>query len=373
MKPLRQLIVLVIVMSFLTSHVQASKVPDGAGGNPAGGISPEDINFWAGIAGGIGGLLNDFSWNKIPGFACKTATAVNGRENTGTSGGAQKTLCGLAATYDSAKKLTDNYDKTLHTWGKNLFLDFATKDLGLGSYLTREQLAGFTTRVEAALNDREDPLKIVTEFSKIAKEKTAMENANYASAPEGTLENTYYNIMQQSPVLKMQQGLSQLEKEQIAITQGQSMTNVMQSGRIAEEQNASQFQEDHNDAVQQIAPAILDEATSAVSTRATVQEVVTAITIYMQQDAQQFAYLSEQLAIQTQQQVYVTNELHLLTQSMMEERLNEIQARQYALKNALNTNVKKYETAADRMITVGKSFVNASTTTDLDLGLFRYK
>ncbi|MGL4610854.1 MAG: hypothetical protein ACRCYY_14455 [Trueperaceae bacterium] len=335
--------------------------------------STEDI---LGTIGDLIGLIDDFSWEKVPDFACQTATGGDG-EGGGDAGGA---LCGMAAVFDDVEELTQNYEDAIDTWSKDLFREFAGNNLGLGAYLTSGQLEDLGLRIDEVLAILEEegtedwnPTVIIEEFDKMGREITAMENANLENAKEGTLEHTYNEVLKGSPPLQMQHGLSQLERQEIIITQGQSKANFEQSSRISKTQNNSLLQEDHVEVVEEIAPQIQDEAQTAVSTRATIQEVVNAMTIYMQQDAQQFAFLSEQLAKQTEQEVYALQELQILTQNMMKDRLAELQGRQDAIKNAIYANVDSYEGAVDKVSTMGGSFaVLGKQPANLDMGLFNY-
>jgi hypothetical protein len=97
------------------------------------------------------------------------------------------------------------------------------------------------------------------------------------------------------------------------------------------------------------------------------------MTRYMEQDADQFAYLSEQLTLQSQQEVYSTHVLQTLATTMLEEQSREIKARQSAVNQAAYQKIQEVTRSVDGVVNVAQSFMTLTGDHEpLDLSLFDY-
>jgi hypothetical protein len=332
--------------------------------------------------GGLFNLVDDFSFDNLLSFGCTAATAADEvaqsteSPDSGTYSDVKGTVCSLGEYYAEIKDLSQNYEEIFKGWGKNLFTDFVQYDLGLGTSFSRAELEGYTDEIKAVIEGDEDPDKLIGIFQEIAQKKTSKNYETYANAAEGTAEAAYEEAMANSPSLRTQQGLIEIEKYQNLTTRGQSMANLLQSGKIADTQMESDVMENIDTSVnKKVAPGLRENAATAVSTRATVQEVVNAITAYMQQDADTMTHISKQLALQSQQEVYTAQQLGILVDSLLKEERSKLEAKQAAFRNGFSKYEKESGQAVDGVVAVGtsiKNFDNAEETRTLTFTVFDF-
>jgi hypothetical protein len=303
--------------------------------------------------GGLGNLIDDFSWDKFIGFACNAATTVDGAEQTTTSGDVKSITCDIASFYEEVKGLAEDNQLTIDDIAKSFFSETSLADLGLG-FVTSEQLQGWGTRLNAAL-DSENPQDGLRLAEEIYREIGQTEYENSAT----TNMNSPDGIISMAPALELGRAFSIQETARNGVQQFQATANTQGSSDIARAQAESDFTETLGEGVKDtVAPAIRNEAYSAVSTRATVQEVVNSITAYMAQDADQFAYLSSQLTLQAQQEVYTTHTLQLVANSLLEDQSRETRSRQAELNTAITNNISSVQNSGDKFTGALRSFLS---------------
>jgi hypothetical protein len=347
---------------------------------PGGGGTNDPLAGAGGVIDGLFNLTNNFTFDGLIGFGCTAATAADEyaqsteSPDSGTYSDVADTVCSLGEYYTEIKGLSQNYEEIFKGWGKNLFTDFMQYDLGLGTSFSRAELEGFSERIKAVVEGDEDPDKLFGVFQQIAQEKATKNQETYTNAPEGTSAAAYEKAMANSPSLRTQQGLIEMEKYQNTMTQGQSMANLLQSGKIADTQMESDVMESLNkDINEQVAPGLREDAATAVSTRATVQEVVNTLTLYMQQDVDTMTHISKQLALQSQQEVYTAQQLGIVADSLLKEERSKLEAKQAALRNGFSKYEKEFGQATDGLVSVGGSIANlgnADETNSLDFTIF---
>jgi hypothetical protein len=323
--------------------------------------------------GSLAGVIDNFSWDGLLDFACNAATTVDGAEQTTTSGDVAEVACGVAGFLEEVTALTENGAVTIDDVAQTLFSNSTLFDLTMGGLLTGEELQGYQQQIEAAL-DSDTPQEAVEAARDLFTDVAQTQYENYDKAPEGSVEGVADGAIDLSPNLQAVRALGIQEQANNSTAQFQTMVDTRASSEIAQAQAESTFAEDLNEGVQEkLAPALREEAYSAVSTRATVQEVVNSITRYMEQDADQFAYLSEQLTLQSQQEVYSTHVLQTLATTMLEERSQELKSHQSAINLAIYRNTETINQSVDQVANVAGSFTEFKGEHEpLDLSLFDY-
>jgi hypothetical protein len=326
-----------------------------------------------GNAGSLTNLINDFSFENLLGFGCGAATSADevateqNSPDAGTYGEVASTVCSIEQYYQEIQALSTNYEEIFKTWGKNLFTDFLQYDLGLGTDFSREELQGYIDQVDQIIAGDEDPDKLISVMQDVAAKKAEKNQQALANAPEGSQEYVFEQWMQQNPQIRWMNGALEIAKYNNTVTQGQSMSNLLQSGKIADTQMESDVMDTLNKNVNEVvAPLIRDEAKTAVSTRATIQEVVNALTIYMQQDVDTMTHLSKQLAMQSQQEVYTAQQLNTLVNTLLQEERNRIEEQQTALRQGANKIQTEQDKATDMFVGVGTSMVKAGDSAETD-------
>jgi hypothetical protein len=372
MKPLQQHFIIFLVLLGLPLVQAQGFVP---------GDTPnvdEDILAGAGslddALNGLFTLFDDFSLENFASFACSSATAANEIEGSGDSQTAQDIACSIAALPEEIESLLENYETLIQDAGKDFFEYVTASAVGSDNYLTAEQIETYVTRMKTALDEYEDPETFLQETYAIIDESSAAENANFDAAPEGSSEAAFRDALNFNPALATSYGLGQIEEAETMRRDSQSVAGMMETANASEiSTKTSEFQDELADAInQEIAPELRDDAATAVSTRAVTQTLVDAVTMYMQQEVTSDANLSKQLAMQSQQEVYTTQALHMLVQSLSQEQRTKVQQEQTALKTAISEHKKKVEGSVDTTTNMGLSFTTLDDPIDIDTSLFDF-
>jgi hypothetical protein len=361
MKPFRQRIVTLLVASLLLATVKASPVPT------AGGTADPNPDRLAGILdgllngsgsindalGSLGPLLDNFSWDKFMTFACKAATAANDQAGSGDAANAKDIVCSIGSFFGQLEDVTKDNKATIDDLAKQLFSDKSIADLG-GGFFSSEQLGQWNEAFQKALNS-ENPQDIVALTEEMYKQTAETENQNMQQqvAQGNPVASTIYS----SPLLQFGEVQGFQERARYGMQAAETMANTKATLDIATAQTQSTYVETAGKSVKNaIAPAIQMEAQTAVSTRATVQEVVTALTAYMAQDSDQFSYLSTQLTMQSVQEVYTTHTLQITANAMLTEQTREVKRRQSAISTAIAYNTNNITGSAAKFGGVARSF-----------------
>jgi hypothetical protein len=296
-------------------------------------------------------LIDDFNWNNFMNFACNAAGTADDIDQSQTSADARDIVCGIDGFYDQVVGLAEDSEATLD-FGEEFFSEDLLSNLAFGIF-TPEQVQDWETNLDALLNS-ENPQEAVAAAQELYNRvgQTQFDN-NFSTnvfSPNG--------IVSTSPILELGRVQSIQESTGNAVQQVQTAANTQGSADIAQAQVESEYPEVLREGIQdQVAPAIQDQAYSAVSTRATIQEVVNSITAYMAQDADQFAYLSSQLTLQAQQQVYTTHTLQITANALLEERSQEARSRQANIDLAATNNINKVTTVGEQLAGTMTSFL----------------
>jgi hypothetical protein len=314
------------------------------------------------IVGSLGGLIEDFTFDKFLASLCPIATAVNGEIQDTGSQDAQDTICTITSMFDQVNELFDVSETTMEN-AQGLFADSSLFGMNVGNLISGnpEQLEGILGEIEAFLEEK-DPSKM-TEMARATFENMAVTEArNYETAPEGSIQGDFNNAMESNPQLGMAHVQGLYQQADLNTQQVEAMAALEGSRGIAEAMSTSTSPDKLVESItpgeddKGIAPALRNEANAAVSTRATVQEVVEAITYYMEQDVRQFAYLSEQLTLQAQQQVYTGKMLQLSANAILAEQKQENDQARAKLEAAVHEVTVQVETGADNVMVMARAF-----------------
>jgi hypothetical protein len=337
---------------------------------PTGGTAPDPLAGAGSIGtalGSLGGLIDDFTFDKFLDFACQAATAANGEAQSGESQGAQDTICTITSMFTEVEGLFDENEQTMEE-SQGLFADSSLFGMNVGNLIAGNpgQLEGVMKEIEAFLAEK-DPSKM-TEMARATFEKMAVTEArNYEVATPGSIQGDFNTAMESNPQLGMAhvQGLYQQADLNTKVVE--NMAALEGSRGIAQAMSDSTAPDKLVEAItpgkdkKGVAPAIRDEANAAVSTRATVQEVVEAITYYMEQDVRQFAYLSEQLTLQAQQQVYTGKMLQMSADAILAEQKQENSQARAKLEAAVHEVTVQVTDSGEKVTTMARALVALGT------------
>lgn len=318
----------------------------------------EDILAGAGsiddALGSLGGLLDNFTWDGFIEFACQAAIAANEQAGSDTSQEAEDIVCSIAGFYEDVQELAEDGQETVDNLSSGIFTEDGVADLSFG-FLSSGQIQGFDQRIRTALSS-DNPQDRLSAGMAIFKEIAEMDYTNRRNAANSG--NTPDSTTSMIPMLDFSNVVTLQETARNNMQQYVAASNTKGVSDIAKMQVDSKYTETAGEGVKDvIAPGILKEAEAAVSTRATVQEVVSAITAYMSQDADQFAYLSEQLTLQSQQQVYTTSTMQLVATSIIEERNSEVRKRTATMNVAIANSTNRFQNSADQFTGVLRSWL----------------
>jgi hypothetical protein len=358
---------------------------NGGGDNPYGeGSDPGDYEWGTGEPGTVGGggsgnwedflgdmegyyneampyleyaqsiysLFKDFSWDKFMDIACQTATGANG-DGTGDSQTAQEITCKIGDMYERVASIAED-GITFREVADEVLKEVSLADLGV-DFLSAEQFETLGSRVVGVFNSDAPIFERVAEMYDIGKEGVDLMEASYRSGNGGTA----HDLINFSPLLTQARNTWNQEQARTNGTMLETYLSLEGVQDIATSQVESTFTETHGEGVKDVVAKFINrEAQSAVSTRATVQEVVSAITAYMAQDADQFAYLSEQLTLQAQQEVLTTNVLQKQAVALMEMKNMEIAERESNIQAAIQNSQSIIADQGKKVISVFQSFGN---------------
>jgi hypothetical protein len=356
MKLFRKLIVLVLVSSLLSSgYTQSTGIPVTDPATALGTLSTL-LQGAGSIDDALGSLLNlldNFSWDGFVEFACQAAQTANQQAGSGESQTAEDIVCTIAGFYEEVQKIAEDGQATVDTLSASLFSEKAIANLGNG-FFSSPQIEGWRERIQTALSS-DNPQERLQAGMEIFREIGETEYNNQRAA--ATSGSTTDGIVSMVPILDFSNALALQNINRYNMQQFNAASNTKGTSDIANLQSGSKYSETASEGVKDvIAPKILGEAEAAVSTRATVQEVVSAITAYMAQDADQFAYLSDQLTLQAQQQVYTTSTMEIIATSVVEERVGEQRRRIATMNVAIANTTNRYQDSADQFVGVLRSF-----------------
>jgi hypothetical protein len=360
MKPFRQHIVLLVALLGLTisqaqggpGFVPGQTPPFNPNATPTTPTTGEGTDPLAGAGslddtlGSLGGLLDNFTWDGFIDLACK----LEGEDNE--EGGV---FCDIASFYNEVKDLAKDNETTIDDVASEIFSETSLADLALG-FLSPEQQEEFGGLIEAALR-ADTPQERITLGKQAYEDVATAQWENYQkSIANGNLSDTTTSL---SPVLQRGEATALQEQARIGTQTFQAASNTKGSSDIANAQVESTVVETMTEGVKDvIAPAVYKEAQTAVSTRATIQEVVSGLTKYMAQDADQFAYLSYQLTLQSQQQVYSTHSLQLIATSLLNQESEKVKSRQAAINAAITNNTNSVEGGAEKLTGTLRSWLS---------------
>lgn len=321
---------------------------------------------------GLFTLFDDFSFENFASFACSSATAANGIEGSEDSGTAQDIACAIAALPEEIEALLESYETIIQGESKEFYTSIMSFATGSENYLSADQIAEFAGRWDQALENYEDPETFIEETSSIIADSSVAENANYEDAPEGSIEADFNEAMTFNPTLRASYGTQQIREAEVKKRDALSVMGVMESANASEISTmTSQYQDELMDYInEEAAPALREDAATAVSTRAVAQTLVDAVTVFMQQEVTSDANLSKQLSVQAQQQMYTNHELHLLVQSLSQEQLREIQAQQTAIKNMVSQKSQQNEDSVVTASNMGLTLTQIDDRIDIETRLF---
>ena len=354
---------LLTVAIFLTSWLStafAQVNPCTPGINPDAPNPCENIGFDNSKLGGVAGdilsaidLVQNFSLEGLLTGVC----GAGGKAPEETSG-VQGVVCDIADTYQNVTFLTENYDQVLTGWGKNLATDFLQYDLGLGSHLTRDELAVFSDRLEAAiLNPEDSGNEIASVVGDIALEKLDQEAQNAANAPAGTPERKLQDTLLNNPLLARANKLLGIEKADNIVAQGRSIANAVESGNIAEKVLESETMLNVDKEFRKFVPEAKKAINLAPSTRAGMNQLVQDLLSQSELLSTGLTNLGEGIKIQALTATYNTNELTAMHQTMLEEQLRGITDKQTQIKQQVNSYLDNTDTAIGTLESMGSTMV----------------
>jgi hypothetical protein len=357
-------LVLVALSVALICLVMGQNVAKAQGG---GTSTLDDILANAGsignAVGSLEGLIDNFTLDGFLDFACKSATAANGVEQSGESQDAQETICTITSMFNEVEDLFEENDTTMEE-SQGLFADSSLFGMNVGNLISGnpDQLTGVMKEIEAFLAE-EDP-STMTEMARTTFEKMAVTEArNYEVATPGSIQGDFNEAMKSNPQLGMAHVQGLYQQADLNTKRVENMAALEGSRSIAQAMSDSTSPDQLVESItpgkdkKGVAPAIRDEANAAVSTRATVQEVVEAITYYMEQDVRQFAYLSEQLTLQAQQQVYTGKMLQMSADAILAEQKQENAQSRAKLEAAVHEVDVQVTDSADNVTTMARALI----------------
>ncbi len=325
--------------------------------------------------GALEGLFSgDFSFTKLLDAACKSATAAEGVATSEESpdaedyGEAKKGICGLSTFVTDVETRGDDIEGILESFSKNVFGSVMTTASALGADITPEQAAEWQTTINDILAG--DSKDIPTRMQQLADTIINGQRDTARAAPNGTSARVLSDTARLAPNLQYQLDRESVVQGMGYNALGQSITDSLGSAELAKRQAEDTTMARYNEMnTEVIAPDIRKEARTAVSTRATVQEVVEAITRYMEQDSHNITFLSEQLTNQVQQQAYTNHQLHLMTQSMIQKDIKESQERQAQIQQSLFMTQQRLEGLTNQLTSVLGSFIPLGNDTATNVGI----
>jgi hypothetical protein len=371
MKPLRPLVITICLFFFWNVNpVEAQSTLDDILNN-AGAIGN--------TIGSLGGLIDDFTFDRFLDFACEAATTADDIDESGASEDAQDIVCNINSMFQEVTELFDENETTMEE-SQGLFADSTLFGMNIGSLLAGnpEQVSGLFEEIEAFLEE-ESP-STMTEKARTTFESAALTEAtNYEFATPGSIQWDFNERMKYNPQLGMAHVQGLYQQTDLNTKRVEAMAALEGTRGIAQAMTESTNPDQLVEAItpgkdnKGIAPAIREDAITAVSTRATVQEVVTAITYYMEQDVKQFAYLSEQLTLQSQQQVYTTKILQLSADAILAEQSQENAQARARLEAGVHEVGVQVENSADSVKKMAEAYVYVGNpeTVQLRGNLFR--
>jgi hypothetical protein len=334
-------------------------------------------NYACLLAGMVSGLSGeDLSVSNLLDAACQVAPAVEGAidgeappssggntSNDGSSsGGEQKVTevaCGVLSVVENIASGGENLEAILETYGKDAFVYMLTN---LSDDVTAEQAQALQQVIAAAVNGEVEDLP--GEIAAIGENYVKTKIANLENASEGTSESVLKDIATLVRSLKYQIAQESLKQAGDVEVIGQSQANHKASEEIARrETEDTTMQKQHEIVTEDVTPILRQEATTSVSTRATVQTVVNAITQYMEQDSANMSVLNGRLVQQIQQQAHTNHQLYLLVQSLKQESLEESQRKEAQLEQQLNAQWRALSTSINQFYAMTHNFGSLGNTT----------
>jgi hypothetical protein len=384
MKPFRKFTILLLISSLLFSSFAQTAPTGGGGGTPGGGGGGltgllGTLNSVLGNLGSIqaawgaleGLFSGDFSFTKLLDAACKAATAAEGVATSEGStdagyGDAKKGFCGLSNFVADIETKGNDIEGILESFSKNVFGSAIQTASVLGANVTPEQAAEWQTTLNSILSG--ESKDIPARMQAFAENIANTERNNNRTAPNSTAAGVTNDIATLAPGLQYTLDRDYIFQAVNYRSLGQSITNSIMAAEIAKRLSKDTTLMDYYKLTEQaVAPDIRKEARTSVSTRATVQEVVNAITRYMEQDAHNTAFLSDQLTAQVQQQATTNHQLHLMTQSMIEKDIRESQEKMGAIQKQLFETKAQLEGLTNQLTAVMCSFVNLGLPTETNI------
>lgn len=325
---------------------------------------------WGAITGIFEG---EFSITKLFDAACASASAANSvSQSTGNPGGnatLKADLCGLSTFARDVETRGENIEDVIVNFGKGMFSSVAEAASTLGLNVTPDQALQFQTQMTEILNG--EPEEIPQAMLGLFQDNINTRMDNIQSAPDGTSDAVLRDTMALAPNLALQQAEGYVEQGQALESLGQGISNSMMSVDLATRQSQDTTLEKQSQSVTEVtAPMIRQQANAAVSTRATVQEVVNAITRYMEQDAYSQAFLNEQLVNSSQQQAYTNHQLYLIAQSMYQDNIKQSQEKQAKAQQALFATKQALEMRTNQLAATLGSFGLLGNDTDTNIGIY---
>lgn len=315
----------------------------------------DDILEGAGsLDNALNGLIslidNGFKWDTFVTFACDSAKAADEYANSDLSKDAEEKVCDIAELYEEVQNLFEDSSVTVNDIGTEMFSENSFSEIGFG-FLDSEQLRNVKEKIDQAL-DNEKPQDRIAQAEEIFREAARAELENREN-----MDFVAEDIIGFSSVLELGKIDAAQDFARDNMQQFQVAANTKGSFDIAKTQADSDYAEAVSGGVKDvIAPIIRHKSESAVSTRATVQEVVGAITSYMAQDADQFAYLSTQLSLQAQQSVYTTHSLQVVASTLVSEQSQKTRERQARIDAAITNSTNIVSDGAVKLVSTLSSF-----------------
>lgn len=299
------------------------------------------IGYFCAIAQALSGFLSgDMTLSDLFASACEAATNVDavdeGQDNNPEDGdleNAKKAACKVSQIAEQINKLLEDTHLTVEDIANSPLAEDIIYSLG-GS---PEQVKAYAQRIDGIINGNKSASEIAQESIELAKDIVEDEWKNRDSA-EGTADmaREYFGVVE--PYLEARD----LQKfARLLSARFQLAANTQGSGETLKTQDPELATAITETVENVAAPKHRAEAATAVSTRATVQEVVNVMTAYMEQDATQFARLSQQLTGLAMQMVYTTHSLQLAADAIIAQESEEDREKQANLEAAANNGITR--------------------------------